>query len=397
MAIVHISVSDMRPGMYIVDTKASWVDHPYLYSKEGLIRSHEDLVEIINKGYAEAYYDPEQSELKPDATIDIPDTTNALFPKPAQKPLSEELAQAEKTYEDCVNLAKHFMAEARVGKVDLASSEPLVKGIITSINNNVDALTSLAKIRLYDEYTFAHCVNVSIFSVAFGRYLGLDEYNLFRLGPAGLFHDLGKMRVPVNILNAPRRLTDKEFAIMKSHAALGEELLSRVKNIDENIIHGAGQHHEKHNGAGYPRQIAGKSISLFGRIISIADCYDALSAKRVYKDPMPPTKALSLMYGMRGEAWDTELLERFIKMLGIYPVGTPVALSAGYKGIVTKSNPNTPLNPMTVIVLSPDGKSINPPKTVDLSKHKEIKITHPLSSKESSGIDTLGILKTIEE
>ena len=298
MPVQHVSVDDLRPGMYIVDTGVSWIKRPYLYAKEGLIRSQAEIVDIIHQGFAEAYYDPEQSNIKPMEPISLEDAdrSNAA---PAQASLPEELEQAESAYTECVRHAKAFMLEARNGTVDLESSQPLVHGIIDSVNRNVDALTSLAKIKHYDEYTFAHCVNVSIFSVAFGKYLGFDQEKLYLLGMAGLFHDLGKMRVPVEILNAPRRLTDEEFAVIKTHAKLGQDTLSSVKGIAPEILMGVGQHHERHDGSGYPNRLVGAAISLYGRILSVADCYDALSAKRVYKDAMPPTKALSIMFEMR--------------------------------------------------------------------------------------------------
>ncbi|MCR5814153.1 MAG: HD-GYP domain-containing protein [Desulfovibrio sp.] len=382
--------------MYIVDTGVSWIDRPFLYAKEGMIRSQAEIVEIIHQGFAEAYYDTEQSEIKPVEPISFERSDKSPTPL-AVASLAEELQQAESTYTDCVKQAKEFMLEARTGMVDLEPSIPLVHGIIDSVNRNVDALTSLSKIKHYDEYTFAHCVNVSIFSVAFGKYLGFDQQQLYLLGMAGLFHDLGKMRVPIEILNAPRRLTDEEFAIMKTHAQLGQDTLSSVKGIASEILMGAGQHHEKHDGSGYPNHLVGAAISLYGRILSVADCYDALSAKRVYKDAIPPSKALSIMFQMRNGAWEPGLLERFIKMLGIYPVGTPVELSFGFRGVVSKSNPASPLRPVAAVVRAPNGKMIDPPRTVDLSKHADIKITQPLTAGEASDIDILAILKSSDE
>ncbi|MCR4665693.1 MAG: HD-GYP domain-containing protein [Desulfovibrio sp.] len=382
--------------MYIVNTGASWLEHPYLYTKEGLIRSQAEIAEIINQGFSEAYYDPDQSAIQPEEKISLEGVRNSLAAPPSVS-LPEELGAAEDAYTECVNHAKSFMLEARTGKVELESSRPLVCSIIDSVNRNADAMTSLAKIKHYDEYTFAHCVNVTIFSVAFAKYLGFSNDQLYLLGMAGLFHDLGKMMVPVEILNAPRRLTDEEFAVIKRHARLGADALAGVKGIEKEIIEGAGQHHERHDGTGYPDGLCGTGISPFGRIISVADCYDALSAKRVYKDPMPPAKALSLMYEMRGVAWAPGLVEHFIKMIGIYPVGTPVALTSGFKGVIAKANPTQPLHPVAVVVKSPNGKGISPPRAIDLAKHLDLKITQPLAPSEAQDIDTLSVLKSMPE
>lgn len=396
MPVLLVSVDDLRPGMFIVDTGASWIEHPYLYAKEGLIQSQSEVTEIIDQGYAEAYYDPEQSNISPAEPISVTDANESHGSAPVVS-LSEELQQAENTYTECVNHVRKFMQEARTGTIDLKASGSLVEGIMDSVNRNADALTSLAKIKHYDEYTFAHCVNVSIFSIAFAKFLGFDQRKIYLLGLAGLFHDLGKMWVPVEILNAPRRLTDEEFAIMKTHARLSRDALTSVKGIEPEIVLGAGQHHERHDGSGYPDQLVGSNISPFGRILSVVDCYDALSAKRVYKDAMPPTKALSIMFEMRKGAWSPGLLETFIKMLGIYPVGTAVKLSSGFTGVIARNNPTSPLQPVAAVIMDPKGKNIAPPVAVDLAKNQSMKITEALSVSEATDIDSLAILKSLQE
>ncbi len=397
MAAVKISVNDLRPGMYIVDSGLPWVEHPYLYAEEGLIRTLDQICEIVKQGFSEAYYDPERSHFDPPPTANDLNKSASLSPKgtPAPKiPLSQGLKQAQKIYGQCVTQVRKFLSDARVGKIEFEASAPLVNGIIEGLNDNADALVSLSKIKTYDEYTFTHCVNVAIFSAAFGRFLGMDGERLQRLTIAGLYHDIGKMRVPVEILNAPRKLTEKEFQIMQMHTLLVEECLPDPNEIDEEILCGIKEHHEKYDGSGYPRHLAGDEISLFGQLISIADIYDALSSVRVYKDAMPPPKALSIMFEMREKCWKPTLVENFIKMIGIYPVGTPVKLTRGFVGVVTKSNPESPLRPATVLVQNPNGRDLTPPRIIDLSQHQEISIMHALSPKEKAAahLDVLSIL-----
>lgn len=390
MSLVKINVADLRPGMYIVDTHVDWSKAPFLYSREGVISSAEHIANIAQQGFTEAYYDPAQSQIEQEEEFSFPpqDTT----PPPPSVALSEELPMANRAYTDCVKHARNFMESARAGKVHLEHAEPLVTNIINSLNRNMDALTTLAKVKTYDEYTFQHCVNVTIYATAFGRFLGLDEQSLLLLGVAGIFHDSGKMRVPQEILNAPRRLTDEEFAIIKTHVQLGLDCLEESHNIPAHVVYGVGQHHEKFNGGGYPNGISGIQISQFGRILSVADIFDALTAKRVYKDPMPTSKALSIMFGMRGEAWEPGLVERFIKMLGIYPVGTPVMLASGFRAVVSQSNPTQPLYPTILVVSDQQGKPITPPRAVDLAKHKNITIKQVLTISEAADIDIAAIL-----
>ena len=188
------------------------------------------------------------------------------------------------------------------------------------------------------------------------------------------------MRIPTHILNAPRQLKPDEFAIIQKHAKYGEEMLSQIPNIPKDILAGVCDHHERYNGTGYPGHKKGHQISPFGSIISVCDVYDALSSKRVYKEALPPSKALSIMYGMRGESWEAGLVELFIKMLGIYPVGTPIGLTSGFKGVVTKSNPSAPLYPTVLLCKDRTGHKIVPPSTVDLAQQHEMQIVKALSS-----------------
>ncbi|MBQ7618180.1 MAG: HD-GYP domain-containing protein [Desulfovibrio sp.] len=380
MAFVHINIKDLRPGMYIVHTGESWQDKPFLYAKPGLIRSEAEVADIVKQGFLEAYYDPELSENQSPA-----ENRSQLLTRQLSRPLpvptillKDELAKQEKAYEHCVEHLQRIMEDARHGQVKLSSSKPYLENIIQSIKNNVDALTSLAKIKVHDEYTYAHCVNVSIFSVAFGRYLGCQDQTLLTLGLAGLFHDIGKMRVPLGILNAPRSLSAAEFELIKKHVIYGEEMLASQVEVSADLLAGVSDHHERFNGSGYPRGKKGQAISDFGSIISVCDVYDALSSRRVYKEALPPNKALSIMYELRGEAWPPGLVEHFIKMLGIYPVGTPIALTSGFKGVVVKSNPQAPLYPTVVICRDRQGQVIAPAATIDLAKQHDFQIIKAL-------------------
>ena len=391
MPPIKIAVADLQPGMYVVDTGISWLKAPMLYAEQGLIASEEKIAEIIGQGYTEAYYDPEQSHVCPKQEMSLDGAGDAPRKDEARAPLAEELVQARTVYADSFRHVKKFMRSIQSGPVDIAASEPYVESIISSLSRNADALISLSKLKTYDEYTYVHSVNVTIFAVAFARYLGFDDSKLHLVGMAGLFHDIGKELIPPEILNAPRRLTDAEFEIMRSHALLGYEELKKVEGIAPEILAGVVQHHEKHNGTGYPRRLVGRQISIYAHILSVADCYDALSARRVYKEPLPPSKALGIMYGMRGEAWKPDFVENFIKMLGIYPVGTLVELSTGHRGVVSRSNHNFPAQPCVIVAQSPEGQPLAP-RTMDLAAQRNVSITRTLKDDEAAGFDVLALL-----
>ena len=382
MPYVHISAKDLRPGMFIVDTEISWQNRPYLYSKTGLIKTKEEIEEILAEGYDEAYYDPDKSHLDPaqkDSRNNDLLADNALnTPLEPKVPFASELKNAQGIYTDCLNQVEHMLGEARRGKIDHSTSKNLVTNLVGSINRHPDALSSLSKIKGFDEYTFAHSINVAIFSIAFGLALGLSGDAVNRLGEAALLHDFGKMRVPKEILNAVRALKPEELVIMQTHPQLGAEMLAKVPGMTEDVINGVLDHHEKYNGSGYPNKKKGAEISPFARIISVADVYDALSSKRVYRDAVPPNKALATMYSVRDQSWEPGLCECFIKLLGIYPVGSCVSLTMGYKGIVSKSNFNAPLYPTVLLCKAPNGNAINPPQVLDLSTQHDLQIVKAL-------------------
>lgn len=392
MPPVRIPACDLRPGMYLVDTGADWQKEPFLYSHEGVVKSMGEIATILEQGYTEAYYDPDQSQIEAAEEVSVPDGVPSAFSPPTAT-LAEEMPMAEKAYSDCVTHVRTFMQNVRKdGKVQLGQAEPLVTTIISSLNRNMDALTSLAKVKAYDVYTFEHCVNVAIYATAFGRFLGLGEQQLLLLGMAGIFHDTGKMLVPQDILQAPRRLTPDEFEIMKTHVQRGIDCLGQSNQLPPAVIAGVVQHHEKANGAGYPNGIGAAQISPFGRVMSVADIFDALTAKRVYKDPIPCAKALSIMYNMRGETWEEGTIERFIKMLGIYPVGTPVLLASGFRGVVSRSNPAAPLRPTLLVIRDPHNKPVSPPREIDLAKFGDVLIKRALTTSEAAGIDVAALL-----
>ena len=374
MPLIKIPVSTLRPGMYIVDPGISWLKAPLLYMQEGILSSNDEINSIILQGFAEAYYDPERSRNE-DASAPVPNT-----------PLAVELLKADKIYEEAYESVKNFLESARGGAIDLTFAQPLVGDIIKSLSRNVDALVTLSLLKKTDEYTYAHSVNVTIFAVAFASFLGMPEERLHNVGLAGLLHDYGKALIPNEILTAPRSLTFQEFEIMRSHLALGIEKIKQFSSVDQEAIEGIAQHHEKHNGTGYPYRLSGKQIGVFGRILSLSDVYDALSSKRVYKDALPPNKALGMMYKMRGQAWAPGYVERFIKMVGIFPVGTAVELSNEHRGIVCRSNPNFPAQPCVLVAQDPSGREIQP-QFIDLTRYIGLRITRSLSAAESALFD----------
>jgi len=209
------------------------------------------------------------------------------------------------------------------------------------VRTDESILVGLASIKDFDEYTFAHSVNVCVLSMLIGDRLRLYKNDIARLGVAALLHDIGKMYVPQTILNKPSRLEGKEWDVMKYHTFFGVKELSKVKSPREvaDGMFAALQHHVHYNGSGYPTRPGGWDLHLFTRIVTIADYYDAMTTPRIYKvDPLTPDRALRFILERSGQIFDPFIAKVFIQAIGIYPVGTVVDLDSDERGVVVKQH-----------------------------------------------------------
>lgn len=278
MKPVKIPVSQLQPGMMVVAPTSSWINAPYIYGRCGVIKSAEEIRQIIASGYTEVYYDPARSQQP---------LTDTLHGEP-QTSLPEELCRARDLYFDAFNYIKSLMHEKKVGAIEVSRLRGLVSEIMQSLRRNFNALLLITTIKKTSDYTYRHSINVAIFAIAFSQFLGLDEDETFNTGMAGLFHDYGKAFVPQQVLNAPRALNHQETTIIRSHVRRGHDILRDLPWINSVILDGILHHHERHDGTGYPHELSGDEISMHGSIISICDVYDALTSSRVYKNAIPP-------------------------------------------------------------------------------------------------------------
>jgi len=231
----------------------------------------------------------------------------------------------------------------------------------------------MVDLKVFDDYTYYHSVNVAVLSIVLGTALGLDKTELCNLGFGALLHDIGKVFIDKNILNKRGPLTDDEFTLMKKHPSLGYDYL--IKEFGGSLSSQLGilDHHEKFRGDGYPNNIKGEDISLFGRIISIADVYDALVSDRPYRKALIPSEAIEYIMGATYTFFDPELVKVFITKIAPYPVGTCVKLSNGLIGIVTENFESYCLRPNVRVFQDGDLKVT--PFEIRLADHKSLNIT----------------------
>lgn len=248
------------------------------------------------------------------------------------------------------SLSENFIDSSKgVTESDVEQIENTTGKLIDELNGHKDILINIADIKMYDDYTFHHSLSVAIMAIAIGIELGLDRKQLNELGTAGLLHDIGKLSVPIEIINKKGRLTDDEFAQVKLHPVYAAQHLKARQLVSEDCYLGIIAHHEKYDGTGYPFKLAGDRIPFYARILAIADVYDALTSHRPYRTPSPPNEAIEYIMGGTGTHFDPEIVPAFLRKVAPYPVGSVVNLSNGATATVIKNFPDYPLRPIVQI------------------------------------------------
>lgn len=227
------------------------------------------------------------------------------------------------------------------------ASKSITDDLMKAIADNDAVAVDISALKVSDEYTFKHSVDVATMSMIVARKYGLNHQQVYEIGITGLLHDIGKAQIPNEVLNKAGKLTDEEFAVMRQHSLFGYRILEHKKDLSDEIKLGVLQHHEKTNGKGYPLMVAEDKITLFARIISIADIYDALVTERPYKKPFSPRDAVEMIMSMTGEL-DINVMRCFLESVILYPVGTDVALSNGETARVVENIPNAVLRPRVI-------------------------------------------------
>jgi len=246
-------------------------------------------------------------------------------------------------YGQAVSYLRGLPRQIAMGKMASARrAKRLVQSFVDLSSRRDFNFTALAVIKNYDEYTYSHSVNVSVLCISFGQRLGLSRSELVDLGMAGLFHDVGKLSVPINILNKPGKFDSGEWQIMKNHSTKGFiKLISMPEfgpaHFKRAIV--AFEHHCDYDLGGYPRKSNPRPLHLFSRICAIADTYDAMTSKRIYQPAFSPDQAIKILLEKSGKKYDPLLVRAFVSAMGVYPVGTVVVLDTGEVGIVLEANP----------------------------------------------------------
>ena len=298
---------------------------------------------------------------------------------------------AKRTYAQSVTVSKEVIHSVRMGRApNIKKIKRVVQAIVDQILNEETSLFGLTTLRDYDEYTFTHSVNVCIFSVALGRRLGLSKLQLYDLGLAALFHDIGKARVPVDVLNKPDQLSESDWRSIANHPWLGVLSLFQMRGATDLPYRSmvvAYEHHMKHDMTGYPRPVRPRAMGIFSKIVAAADGFDAATSRRAYQnDPLSPAAVIQEMRDNPKRGMDPVVVKAFMSLLGLYPVGTVVVLDTFELGIVHATNPNPESisRPIVRIVSDAQGNVLFPGELVDLT------------TESSDGVYARTIIKTAD-
>jgi len=308
--------------------------------------------------------------------------------EPESRTDGDARARARVTYRQAMRGARAaFLRTARTGRPAVRRAKRVIQPIVDSVMKDDFSIVGLTAIKNHDEYTYAHCVNVGILSVAIGHALGLSRGDLAHLGLGALLHDVGKLTIPVEVLSKPDRLTEEEWALMRRHPLEGVKTVTRMPGISAlttDVLDICLYHHRREDGTGYPRVGEGRSTPLMARIVAVADCYDAMTAHREYRvRPFTGYEALHTLVGPDRAYYDPAALWGLVQTLGIYPPGTVLRTSSGHIVLSLNNDREDLRRPQCRILVRPDGRLVTEahPEIWDPMPKSE-SVTHVLPPEE---------------
>lgn len=389
-----VSTAYLKVGMYISKLDRPWVQTSYLL-QGFFIEGQADINELVeNCEYvyinvdmgekADMYLDSLPSTSVPSIKVKQRLTTNQQVEtilETGEKSVSyvdakttiEELPDAKAAIEKASNSMVHMMEDVRRnGKLDIAKAKEAVEPIVNSIIRNSDAFLWLSKLHDHDFGSYEHSVQNCALGIVFGRHIGFKKNELSTLAIGLLLMDVGKIKLPKELLTKTTPHTQEETAVMRKHVAFSVEILRAAKDFNEHIINLVLTHHERYDGSGYPNGLVGTQTPAFGRMAAIIDCYDSMISSTPYKQAIPEHKALQNIYNLRDKFFQKDLVEQFIQCMGVYPTGSLVELTSGAVGAVLSQNTAQKMKPKILMLLDKKKQPFKKHHVFDLSKQGQV-------------------------
>ncbi len=387
----QVPVDELRFGMYVTELDRPWTDTPFVF--QGFILRTQEQLRALHDYCRHVYVDTERVGTPDEAAPVQPAAASATRVRyPQTAPLEAEFVRADYLHAKASTLLEEGLLSLQGS--DILDARRLREGLALltdSVVRNPDALLLASQMRAKSGELAQRALDVSIYMIVFGRYLQRPREEIELLGLAGLLQDVGKMKLPDQLLRKEAQLTAEELDLAKSHVLHSVEILRLSPGLPAQVAEIAALHHERLDGSGYPKGLKGREIGLHGSIAGLVDTFDALTAVRPYADQIPPSVALGLLYKERGTKFDAELVEQFIRCIGVFPVGSVVELSSGEIGLVLSQNAEQRLKPRVMVVTDAAGLRLRPYKILDLSRAPKASADEPNSIRRTLESDRLRI------
>jgi putative nucleotidyltransferase with HDIG domain len=381
-------VGELDLGMYVAELDRPWEGTPFLF--QGFrIETQAELDRL--RGLCQFVFVDETRAIE----VDQPDRTIARSmsvksggaaerpavaewaargPKVVQGKVRGAIQQSFKLRANASTYVTKVFEDVRLGtSINTAEAKQVVSAMVDVVAESADSLVWLTQLKNAHEYTLQHSVNVCILSLAFAHHLGYPKEQMQQIGLGALLHDIGKIRTPIDVLDKPGKLTDHEFEIMRRHPVDGWKMLRDKPEMSEASLEIVKYHHERLSGRGYPEGRKADQLSTHVLLVAICDVYDAMTSDRIYQRGVPSTVGLTAMHQLAPSEFGKELMQEFIRCLGIYPVGSLVELTDRSLGIVMVNDPSNRLRPVVLLVRDGDGDNIFPRRYAALSVEGDAK------------------------
>lgn len=347
--------------MYVSELDRPWLETPFLF--QGFyVRSAEE-VEAVRSHCKQVVIDMEVDEDRPPA----PPVRRPAQPA-AMRELKEEIKQASGIHTAISASVEEVMGELKSsGKLNVHKLEAAVLPMVDSVLRNPAAMSCLMRIRRKGGYLYSHSLASSVWAAALGRQIGLDRDALRVLALGAMLLDVGKTRIPQALLDKPGKLDAEEVALMRRHVGFGLEIVREAGEVDDRVLAMIENHHERHNGSGYPQGLRGDEIPVYGRIAGLVDTYDAMITSRPYASTQSSYGALRQLRSLAGADFQPELVDQFVQAVGMFPTGTLVLLNTGEVAVVTAQSRIRRLRPEVMIILDADKRPLDDYRVVDLN------------------------------
>ena len=378
-----VSIEDLRFGMYVSQLDRPWTDTPFMF--QGFLLKTPEQMEVLQKFCKFVFVDTERMaepvavrSARPLPTATTPalrGTGRMRYVESAS--VENEFKPAKEAYEASEEVIYSAIEAIREGAtLDVAQATKAARSMTESIKRNPDALVLLATLKDREDL-IDKALQVSVYMIAFARFLEMSEEDLEMAGLVGLMLDVGKLKIPNEVLGKRERLTSEEFVLVRSHVDHSVQILEAASGISPAVVQAVATHHERFDGSGYPKGIRGDELSAISAIAGIVDTFIGLTSKRPYAAPVAPSNALNMLHKWRGTAFHPLLVEQFIRCIGIFPVGAVVELNSGEVGVVIAQNLEKRLQPRIMVVRDAAGHPLRPQKLLDLSKSPKVNPEEP--------------------